>query len=305
MSRRRWLAAAVIVVAAAGGCGADDADWERATCEPARPQPSGAHELAVGDRRALLHVPAAYDGSEAYPLVFSWHGYGSSADDHLVYADLRPQAEDGRFLVVVPQGEGDPTRFNLTAGIEGETDDVGFAAALIDHVAAEWCLDEARVYSTGVSNGAGMSALLACRMPDRIAAVGMVALVIHFDGCAGPPTPAMGMMGDEDLVVPIQGGEVNCCGGWPIAPAAESMQRWADAAGCEGRREKQVAVGVQRTTWHRCDGDAEVQYLELRQHGHTWPGGPDVSMLGPTSQAIDAAEVLWDFFRRFSLDEGS
>ena len=30
--------------------------------------------------------------------------------------------------------------------------------------------------------------------------------------------------------------------------------------------------------------------------GHTWPGASDIPGLGPTTQEINAAEVIWAFF---------
>ena len=296
---RAWLAAALLPLLLAG---CSDGGWAREACAPVRPQPSGTVTVTLaGARTALVHVPEDYDGSEAYPLVFSWHGFGSNAADHLAYADFRPLAETEHFLVVVPQGAGYPTRFNLGAGIVGDTDDVAFANELIDRLASDYCVDESRVYSAGVSNGAGMSALLACRAADRFAAIGMNALLLFLEPCAAPSPAVLGMMGDADLVVPVQGGRVNCCGGWPIAPAAETMARWAAHAGCDGEgREKEIADHVDRTTWTGCDGDVEVQYYAIDGGGHTWPGGPDTHLLGPTNQEIDASQVMWDFFKRFT-----
>ena len=296
-ARRLGAIAALLLVASCGRGG-----WERQACEPAKPQPAGTVTLTVGGARtALLHVPEDYDGTEEYPLVFSWHGYGSNAADHLAYADFRTLAESERFLVVVPQGAGTPTRFNLGAGIVGDTDDVAFTNELLDRIATDFCLDETRVYSAGVSNGGAMSALLACSQPQRFAAIGMNALLLLPEPCASPSPAVLGMMGNADLVVPFQGGRVNCCGGWPIAPATETMARWAQHAGCDGDgREKEIADHVDRTTWDGCDRGVEVQYYVIDGGGHTWPGGPDTSQLGPTNQEIDASKVMWDFFKRFT-----
>jgi polyhydroxybutyrate depolymerase len=293
-----------LVCTLAVSCSGDDG-WERLPCTPAKPQPAGTQEILFEDgRRALLHVPSAYDGSEEYPLVFSWHGYGSNAEDHLAYADFRPLAESEHFFVLVPQGVGSPTRFNLGAGIVGDTDDVAFADQLIDRVDADYCLDSTRVYSSGVSNGAGMSAVLACQRADRFAAVGMDALLLFPDLCQHG-VPVLGMMGDADLVVPIQGGEVNCCGGWTIRPAAASMAAWAAHGGCTSSEEDDVEDHVVRTRWSGCDDGVEVEYWLIEGGGHTWPGAPDTSQLGPTNQEIDASEVMWDFFSRFTVEGSS
>jgi poly(3-hydroxybutyrate) depolymerase len=44
----------------------------------------------------------------------------------------------------------------------------------------------------------------------------------------------------------------------------------------------------------------------LDRHGHGWPGGRaqpgEVLMIGPRTDAIDATEVIWDFFDGQGLD---
>lgn len=301
---KRLFLAIALLAPLLSGCGGFE-EWERAACAPAKPHDPGVAEITLPsggiERRALLFVPGEYDGTEEYPLVFSWHGYASNAENHLAYADFRPTAEDGRFFVVVPQGVGDPTRFNLGAGITGDTDDVQLALDLIDRVGTDLCLDHTRVYSSGVSNGAGMSAVLACRAPGTFAAIGMDALLLHPEPCDGPTPAVVGMMGDADLVVPFQGGRVNCCGGWPIAPAGHTMDAWAAQLHCDGYDDDSVSKHVDRRTWHGCDDGRQVVYYIVHGGGHTWPGAPDNNPLGPTNQEIDASEVMWNFFRRYSL----
>jgi poly(3-hydroxybutyrate) depolymerase len=50
--------------------------------------------------------------------------------------------------------------------------DVKFMTALIDAMAARYKIDRNRVYSTGFSMGGMLSYVLACRMSDKIAAIG-------------------------------------------------------------------------------------------------------------------------------------
>ena len=272
----------------------------RIPCEPERPSETGlmSLELQSGgmERSALLYVPASYDGSVEFPLVLNWHGYGSNAVKHMKYADLLPLADEERFLVVAPQGSGMPRRFNVGAGITSDADDVQFALDLIDRIGTELCLDHRRVYSVGVSNGAAMSAVLACTTPARFAAIGMVALLLKPDECMQPTPAVLGIMGDADLVVPIQGGRVNCCGGWPIAPAEVTMQRWADHLHCEDSSDERAAEHVERRTWHGCDDGRPVVYYLVRGGGHTWPGSGGDGPLGPTNREINASEIMWSFF---------
>ena len=63
----------------------------------------------------------------------------------------------------------------MNGHVPGLPDDVVFTRALLDLVATRTCVDPARVYATGVSNGGGLAARLGCALADRLAAVAPVA----------------------------------------------------------------------------------------------------------------------------------
>jgi polyhydroxybutyrate depolymerase len=304
----RLARAALAVVALASvftACGSGG--WTRAACAPARPHGSGFVNLRLtskgAPRAAILYVPKGYDGDRQYPLVLTWHGYGAGAEVQIHDAAMLRLADDKDFLLLAPQGTGNPARFNLERGITSNVDDVGFALDLLDTVQREYCVDAARVYSMGASNGAGMSALLACRAPDRIAAAGLVSLLLIDDGCETPGTPVLAIQGDADLIVPIKGGQVSCCGGWDIAPAAKTMADWAAHDGCRGAGDtKQISDHVKRTIWDACDNDLEVRYYVVHGGGHTWPGTESDGPLGHTTGELDASKEMWRFFSRFSRE---
>ena len=118
------------------------------------------------------------------PLVFNWHGLDSTASDQQLYSELPAKADEAGFILVAPQGLGDPAHHNFTKSVAG-VDDVAFTGDMLDELEAELCIDSARVYSTGYSNGAQMSVRLACNLSERIAAVAPVA------GAYSPPfTPS-------------------------------------------------------------------------------------------------------------------
>jgi polyhydroxybutyrate depolymerase len=301
----RLLAALAIASAAVlVSCSSDS--WDRASCSPAKPaMATGLQPLQLQSggmtRDAVLYVPKDYDGTEEYPLVLSWHGYGADAAGHMKVADLTTEADDEDFLIAAPEGTGTPSRFNLEGGITSDADDVQLASDLVDRVAKDLCVDARRVYSVGVSNGGGMSGLLACRTgATRFAAVAMVALELKPSDCTSPSPAVLAIQGDADLVVPFEGGRVNCCGGWPIAAAADTMQQWADQLGCSGDDSTKVSEHVTRRTWHGCDDDRDVVFYRVHGGGHSWPGVEGDGPLGHSTGEIDGAEVVWDFFKQFT-----
>jgi polyhydroxybutyrate depolymerase len=87
-------------------------------------------------------------------------------------------------IVVYPDGIGVgalscwsiPNMANLgQCSFDAGIDDVGFINALIDQMFSRYSIDPSRIYAVGYSNGGMMALSLACRLSDRIAAVGAVA----------------------------------------------------------------------------------------------------------------------------------
>ena len=183
-------------------------------------------------RHAILHLPppppsstaAARASPERLPLVFNWHAMMEDMGQQQGLSDLDRVADLHRFAVVYPQGfaEASVLSYKLggythngggccsSANSEG-IDDVAFARALLEHVAAMgqidtrrssstpaastaaptsssphtsataapwWGIDRRRVYATGFSNGGFMVNRLACEASDLFAAVASVSGIL-------------------------------------------------------------------------------------------------------------------------------
>ena len=76
------------------------------SCAPARPHASGdfAETIVSGSltREYLLHIPPSYAGDDQVPLVFNWHGLGSSNSVQQNYSQLPAKADAEGFIVVAP-----------------------------------------------------------------------------------------------------------------------------------------------------------------------------------------------------------
>ena len=59
------------------------------------------------DRQFILYVPNIYDGSTPAPLLFCFHGYGSSASTNYAYTKFRDIADTAGFVLIHPQGSTD------------------------------------------------------------------------------------------------------------------------------------------------------------------------------------------------------
>src|SRR5262249_27387325 len=124
-------------------------------------------------RRYLLHEPSGRDPRKPAPLILMLHG-GGGTPEHAGDHRIAEAADSEGYLVAYP--EGIDRGWNDGRGIHGRThDDVGFPSALIDELVKAKNVDPKRVYSTGISNGGFMSFTLACRIPEKLAAIAPVA----------------------------------------------------------------------------------------------------------------------------------
>jgi polyhydroxybutyrate depolymerase len=152
-------------------------------------------------RMYILHVPASYTGAKATPLLFNFHGYGSSAAAQALYSGLPQKSDEAGFILVTPQATGAPAHWNITQ-LE-PADDVGFVSDMLDLFEAQLCVDASRVYSTGMSNGAAMSSRLGCSLSDRIVAIAPVAGIYFPAGCSSArPVPVIAFHGTADPIAP-------------------------------------------------------------------------------------------------------
>lgn len=275
------------------------------------------------EREYLLYVPAAYDGSEPWPLVFNLHGAGSNAMFQMIASGMNAVADTAHFLIAYPAGisnrSGD-AGWN-EPNLPEIQDDIQFVSDMIDAISSEYMLDPARVYATGMSNGGGMSFTLACQLSDRIAAIASVAAPGTFIEECQPsrPIPIMYIHGTADVIVPFQGGPS------PVVPitfpaARDRVEFWVNNNECTEdpiiTEFEDINTADSSTVtleqYSNCSNAAEVFFYVITNGGHTWPGGPAAQIppgfepfFGNINQDIIASSEIWNFFNRFTLTPDS
>lgn len=278
------------------------------------------------ERSYILHVPK--DAlTNPWPVVINFHGSGSSAAGQQAYSRLDAVADREGFLVVYPNGTGGIADRLLTwnAGaccgyaVRHRVDDVGFVRALIDDLETRAQIDRARIYATGLSNGAMMAYRLAVEAPDLVAAIAPVAgaialqaepkraipiLHIHsvddtralYHGGLGPPYPFTSIRVQHPSVEPL-------------------LLRWAEYNGCAPQPSVEAPIHGQgsasshtatRVAYGACRDGVEVVLWRLTGAGHVWPGastdylskvlGAQSKVLGPATDVINANGQMWQFF---------
>ena len=301
---------------------------------------AGLHTVVVhsagAERPMALLVPARARRGKPLALVFDLHGSGSNGEHEALSTGMRDLADREDFLVAHPEGaitaadHPDQHFWNIpgvplitgAAVPPGTGDDVQFINDAIDAVAAATCVDARRVYVTGMSGGARMTSLLACRLANRIAAVAPVAGLRAGLPGNGPdrapsptdcqpsrPVPVVTFHGTDDAVNPYAGGGSPYWGyAVPVA-----VRRWVQIDGCNpSPKVKRVSKHVVLERYKDCQDDTDVLLYRTEATaseggGHVWPGGQAPRTVPPGTdpaaaagfypgREINATQLIWDFF---------
>jgi poly(3-hydroxybutyrate) depolymerase len=257
------------------------------------------HSIEFGGmtRTFLVHVPPKYDGKTPVPLVFDLHGFSSTGPGQLGISGFGPVADMNNFIVVAPNGymnswDGD---IAYGAAYQMKLDDVGLMKAIVKYVDGIANINRAKVYSTGLSNGAAMSNTLGCQAADTFAAVAPVAdpLDIGLPTCKPvQPISVLGFHGYNDEFVPYEGGS----GAGPRLPTPfpsipDTLKAWGMVMQCMGTPEVIMMQGDNKCEIYRmCGGGAEVGYCSL-----------DGSHVLYQQNVLNIADYAWKFFEKHSL----
>lgn len=261
------------------------------------------------DREYLLYIPDSYEEGTPMPLVFNFHGRGSTPNEQFAYTLLTTVASEEGFIVVYPKGTLDPTDISFwNAGFDdvAGVDDVGFTIAILDELIAELSIDESRVYSTGMSNGGYFSYKLACEHSDRFAAIASVtgSMVLQELESCDPEraVPVMQIHGTADLVVAYDGLGFS-------APIEDVVDFWVEVNNCDPTpvftaiedTDTEDGSTAEHYYYENSDNGNSVEFYKVIGGGHTWPGAEFI--IGVTNQDFNASEVIWNFFKAHTLIE--
>lgn len=240
-------------------------------------------------RNAFVHVPRAGAG-RPLAVVLAFHGAGGNGEFMADYSGLSPLADRDHFIAVYPSAAGARHFWTLNASDKTKPDDVGFIAKLLQVLPSRVCMDQQRVYATGVSNGGGFTVRVGCELSSRIAAIAPVAGGYRsLDPChPDRPLSVLEIHGTSDPVVPYNGKAPDYAGS-----VSRFLANWTQIDRCPaGASPIFVARNTQRFDWSPCADGTEVLHLRLKGIGHTWPGSRD-----SRNAPISAGRTVWRFFR--------
>lgn len=265
-------------------------------------------------RTYLLAKPEGTLAGTKLPLVVVLHGGGGNGANAVRMTGFDALARKEGFLAAFPDGSAKKMSpfHTWNAGhccqyaMESKADDAGFLMALVDHLVATQNADPARVFITGMSNGAMMAHRLAREYPQKIAGIAPVVGALFGD----EPQPSQGVPvmivnGAMDANVPPAGGHLagdksrHATDGTPVKSTVYQAEYWALANGCEPKPALAQAGAPQiEKRVYTCPKETPLVHYLLADGTHSWPGGEKGRHSGDQpSGAMNATAAIWAFFK--------
>jgi poly(3-hydroxybutyrate) depolymerase len=255
--------------AGSSGSGGSGGPMASSGCDSPTTLESGTFNIDVDGtaREYILSMPDNYDPAKRYKLIFGFHWRGANAIDieNNDFYGLRNIADDTA-IFVSPDSFGD-------GWTNSNGEDIAFTQALVNHIKAEACVDESRVFSLGFSYGGMMSFAVGCALGDVFRAIAPFAGALY-SGCEDGTTP-VAMWGSHGY---SNGGD----GVVPIANGREGRDVFLERNGCS---DETVPVQPDEcVSYQGCKAGYPVTWCE-------WDGGHSTPRF--------ATDAVWDFFSQF------
>jgi polyhydroxybutyrate depolymerase len=209
-------------------------------------------------------------------------------------------AEKNKFILVYPDGTIDSVgrRFwNATdacCSFFSQVDDDAYLLAILKEMESRYSIDAKRIYFVGHSNGGFMSYRMACRHPDRIAAIASLAGASFSkatDCGAKSSVNVLQVHGTKDETILYEGGQIL---GNSYPSAFASASQWATVNQCtqnavsrSTKLDLEGNIAGDETSikaWTNCQNSSEVELWTVENATHI-----------PTLSSTFATKI-WEFF---------
>jgi polyhydroxybutyrate depolymerase len=268
---------------------------------PSTTQPTTTSTTVVSTARAYSkYIPSSYSKDTSLPLVVLLHGYGATGAMQESYMKFESVAETNKFILVYPDGTVDSSgrRFwNATDAccdfLSDVADDV-YLLSILKEMESSYSIDAKRIYFVGHSNGGFMSYRMACKYPDRIAAIASLAGASFFkatDCGAKSSVSVLQVHGTKDETILYEGGQIL---GTSYPGAVASASQWAtfnqctqNAATRSSKFDLEPNITGDETSvtaWTNCQNSSEVELWTMEGAAHI-----------PTLKSTFATKI-WEFF---------
>lgn len=293
---------------------------------------SGTFSNSAGSRPYKLYIPTGYAQGTTTPLLVALHGCTQDPDNFATGTRFNTLADQNTFLVLYPQQTSsnnslscwnwfDPNHQNRGGG------EPAIIAGMVDMVKSNYTIDNNRVYVTGMSAGAAMSAIMGACYPDVFAAAGVhsgleykaanstsSASTAQSSGGPDPETsgtqanqcvgsaarvlPVIVFQGDQDFTVAKVNGAQVISSFAEADDLAVSNDNNTISDYVDSTQNGQVSGGYAYTiTTSNYNGQPLLQKYLIAGMGHAWSGGSTASPATFTdAKGPDASTIMWNFF---------
>jgi polyhydroxybutyrate depolymerase len=268
---------------------------------------SGSFEFGGINRKYSVFLPQNYQAN--MPVVICLHGLGQDVENFIGYTRINEFADSAGFILVFPIGIGKGWN---TGAVDSRalpnSDDVGFISDLIDTLNAHYNIDMARIYCTGISNGAQMTQRVAAELGYRFAAVAPVAgtlpdRAVNWDPIY--PLPILYMHGTKDPGALYYGGS-----NWDYWSVEKTLNFWIQNNNCSLTAESILLPDidtldnstVEKISYKDCSNNSDIIHYKIINGGHQWPGA-NASFVywggGVINNDINANAEIWNFVKNY------
>jgi len=257
-------------------------------------------------REYILYLPANLPLNS--PLVFVIHGYTDNALNMMNTTGFNVIADENKFAVCYPQGLTDKdgktfweVGYSFTQSLE--VNDVQFLTDLARKLQKKYRLSRAKTFATGMSNGADMCVMLACKAPDVFKAVapvcGCIMKSVYDESQNAKPISVFMINSTADKITWWNGDMPNNQGYGPYLSTPELLKFFVEKNKCNqikvdtipdtNRQDSSFVISERHL--NGINGN-EVLFYKVVNGGHDWPGWSG-------NRDINASQEVWNFFKKY------
>ncbi len=224
-----------------------------------------AEPCPLGDRAYHVKVPDDWDGTTAMPVLLHFHGWARTGALPVKHQRISGHTRRRGVLLLAPNGRNKTWDFWA-----GRSEDVDFAAAVIEDAARRYPIDRSQIYVSGYSYGSAMAWRYACENGNDVAAILAISGTLdQNEDCPQMPREVRHVHGLDDNVL-----------GFPMGPGGDTtypVALWRGLLGCDTQITPSSwfvrdFLTFQRSTWDNCANGQRV-VLDVHKGGHFIPHG--------------------------------
>ncbi len=264
----------------------------------------GKIKIGGKQREYILYLPSNLP--ENSPLVFVIHGYTDNAQNMMKTTGFNAIADENKFAVCYPQGLTDKegkTFWEVGYSFKQslEVNDVEFLTGLATYLQKKYRISKAKTFATGMSSGADMCVMLACKAPNIFKAVapvcGCIMKSVYDQSQNSKPIPVFMISSTADKITWWNGDLPDNQGYGPYLSTPDLLKFFVEKNKCTQIKVDTLPDIIQQDSsfviserhLNGINGN-EVLFYKVVNGGHDWPGWSG-------NRDINASREIWNFFK--------